>query len=142
MESTFTIFIIHVLFHYLFLNGIETYNPFNVRYSLGKLYLSCIAGFSVILIMILHRHGGKSKKYTILTCTVAIAVVTYLYRNQLFINDKHYILEMLDQSDTSLLINDKIQLKTDNALVRAFTLKINRNRASELADMNIILNAL
>ena len=49
---------------------------------------------------------------------------------------------MLYQSDTSLLINDKIQLKTDNALVRAFTSKINRNRASELADMNIILNAL
>jgi len=142
MESTITIFITHVIFHFLFLNGIETYDPFNVRYSLGKLYLSVIAGLSVILIMMLHRHGGKSKKYTILTCIVAIAVVTYLYRSQTFINDKQYIIEMLDQYDTSSLINDIIILKTDNELVKAFTAKIKRNRASELTDMNILLNVL
>ena len=142
MVSMLHVFVIHVIFHYVFLNGIEIYNPFKIRYSLGKMYLSFIAGFAVILIMVLHnnRHFNTTKKYTILSYTFAIAFLTYLYRNQVFINDKQFLIEMLDQSETSLLINNKIIIKTENELVKAFASKINHNRASELNDINTILH--
>ena len=142
MEYTFNIFIIHVILHYLFLTGVESNNAFALNNSIGKLYLSSIAGFSVILIMMIHRHSGKSKKYTILSCTAAIIIFTYMYRTQMFISDKQYLIEMLDQYESSLLTTNKIILKTDNELVKSFASKIIYNRTSELNDINPILKVL
>ncbi len=142
MESIFNIFIIHVILHYLFLNGVESNNAFALNNSIGKLYLSSIAGFSVILIMTIQRHSGKSKKSTILSCTAAIIIFTYMYRTQMFISDKQYLIEMLDQYESSLLTTNKIILKTDNELVKSFASKISYNRASELKDINTILKVL
>lgn len=142
MESTVSIFIIHVIFHYLFLNGVESNNAFVLNNSIGKLYLSSIAGFSVILIMMIHRHSGKSKKSTILSCTFAIIIFTYMYRTQIFISDKQYLTEMLDHYESSLLTTNKIILKTNNELVKSFASKIIYNRASELNDINTILKVL
>ena len=142
MESIFHIFSIHAIFHYVVLDGIVSNDPLNIHYNVGKLYLSCIAGFTFVLFMMIHRHSSKIKIYTILTCTVAIIFFTYLYRNQIFINDKQYLIEMIDNSETSELINKKILLKTDNKLIKAFASKIKHNREAELIDINTILKLL
>ncbi len=65
-----------------------------------------------------------------------------MYRTQMFISDKQYLIEMLDQYESSLLTTNKIILKTDNELVKSFASKISYNRASELKDINTILKVL
>ena len=65
-----------------------------------------------------------------------------MYRTQMFISDKQYLIEMLDQYEKSLLTTNKIILKTDNKLVKSFASKIIYNRTSELNDINTILKVL
>ena len=65
-----------------------------------------------------------------------------MYRTQMFISDKQYLIEMLDQYESSLLTTNKIILKTDNELVKSFASKIIYNRTSELNDIHTILKVL
>lgn len=60
----------------------------------------------------------------------------------MFISDKQYLIELLNQRENALLTTNKIILKTDNELVKAFASKIIYNRASELNDINTILKVL
>lgn len=42
----------------------------------------------------------------------------------MFISDKQYLTDMLNQYESSLLTNNKIILKTDNELVKSFASKL------------------
>ena len=65
-----------------------------------------------------------------------------MYRTQMFISDKQYLIELLNNSESVLLATNKSIIRTDNELVKSIASKIIHNRASELNDINTILKVL
>jgi Ca2+/Na+ antiporter len=93
----------------------------NITISIGKIYISLIMAFSMVVLELfmfyLHNKSTYNIIYIIL-CFLPIIYLIYLYRNQEYIYDNDYLKEMIEHHSMAILTSNNISLKTKNEDIR------------------------
>jgi hypothetical protein len=134
-------FISSFLIQYFLMSEIVVNSRINIKNSYGKLYISTIMALSMVsLEIIAHDYHYKTlslNSYIILASLIGLFI--YLYRNQVRINDKEYLKEMIEHHSMALLTSENIVKKTDNYEVSKLAKNIIQQQNDEINKMRIII---
>ena len=134
-------FIGSFLIQYYLMNSIMVNSKNDITNSLGKFYMSVIMGFFMIILeTMMHDHQYEvfsTNTYIILVFFVFVFI--YLYRNQVAINDKQYLEEMIEHHSMALLTSKEIIKKTNNYNVARISKHIIQKQEDEIREMRTIL---
>lgn len=112
-----------------------------VTNNIGKAYLATIMGLFMVLIeVMMHDHQYhvlSANWYAILFAL--LGVFTYLYRNQIAINDKQYLEGMIEHHSMALFQSEEILKKTDNYNIAKLAKNIIQTQTDELTFMTDLL---
>ena len=112
-----------------------------VTNNIGKAYLATIMGLFMVLIEVMmhdHQyHVVSANSYGILFALLAL--FTYLYRNQIAINDKQYLEGMIEHHSMALFQSEEILKKTDDYKIAKLAKNIIQTQTDELKIMTDLL---
>jgi Ca2+/Na+ antiporter len=113
----------------------------NIRNSYGKAYLSVIMALTMLVINVV-MHDNQYAVFsarTYLAILIVLVTFIYLYRNQIAINDKQYLEEMIEHHSMALLTSEKILEKTDNYNVTKIAKNIIQRQNDEIVFMKSLV---
>jgi Na+-transporting NADH:ubiquinone oxidoreductase subunit NqrC len=109
--------------------------------NLGKFYNSLIMAFYSVIIQVIMNDMQYNvihwKIYFILF--ICLFVFIYLFRNQVGINDKQYLEEMIEQHGMAILPNEEILKKTDNYHITKLAKNIIEQQEADIQLMKNLL---
>jgi hypothetical protein len=112
-----------------------------VTNNIGKAYLATImALFMVLIEVMMHDHQYhvlSVNSYSILFALLAL--LTYLYRNQIAVNDKQYLEGMIEHHSMAVFQSEEILKKTDNYKIAKLAKNIIQTQNDELKIMTDLL---
>lgn len=129
------------LIHFFLMSAIMTDKFENIRNSYGKAYLSVIMALTMLVINVV-MHDNQYAVFsarTYLAILIVLVTFIYLYRNQIAINDKQYLEEMIEHHSMALLTSEKILEKTDNYNVTKIAKNIIQRQNDEIVFMQGLL---
>ena len=130
-------FIIQVLLMSL----IMTNSYKNIRFSMGKFYVSVIMALSMGLLEVLmfdvHMQSLSVNYYLALIFLLVIFIG--LYKNQLYIEDKDYLNEMIEHHSMALLTSEEILQKNPSPRVKKLAENIISTQEKEIEYMNQLI---
>ena len=132
------------IIQFFFMSFIMTNSFENIRFSVGKFYMSCIMALIMGLLEVgMHDYymSHLSLPYY-LSLGFALAVFGYLYRNQMYITDKEYLNEMIEHHSMALLTSDEILEKTQSERVRKLAQNIASTQEAEIKYMKQLVKTL
>jgi hypothetical protein len=92
----------------------------NITFSVGKFYISIIMsvlmGLLEVVMFDVHMRSISFQYYLILIFILTIFI--YLYRNQMYIEDKDYMSEMIEHHSMAILTSEEILEKTHSERVK------------------------
>jgi hypothetical protein len=113
----------------------------NITFSIGKFYISIIMallmGLLEVLMYDVHMHSISMYHYLVLFFVLSVFI--YLYRNQVYIEDKDYLEEMIEHHSMALLTSDEILQKTNSERVKKFAENIISTQEKEIEYMKQLL---
>jgi Ca2+/Na+ antiporter len=113
----------------------------NITFSVGKFYMSVIMallmGLLEVLMYDIHMRMISISYY--LTLFFVLCVFIYLYRNQMYIEDKEYLEEMIEHHSMAILTSDEILQKTKSARVKKLAESILTTQEKEIEYMKQLL---
>ena len=105
--------------------------------NIGKAYLATIMALLMVLIeVIMHDHQYhvlSVNSYVILFAL--LAMLTYLYRKQIAIDDKQYLEAMIEHHSMAVFMSDEILKKTDSYDIAKLAKNIIQTQNDELKIM-------
>jgi hypothetical protein len=140
-ETIIVMFITGFLIQYFFMSTVVTDKFTNIRHSYGKVYLSVIMAVAMIVIEVMmhdHQYGVFSAR-SYLAISIVLGIFIYLYRNQVAVNDKQYLEEMIEHHSMALLTSEKILEKTNNYNVAKIAKNIIQRQNDEIVFMQGLL---
>jgi tyrosine-protein phosphatase YwqE len=123
---------------------IMTNSTENITFSVGKFYMSCIMALLMGLLEVgMYDYHMKyiSLPYY-LSLGFALAIFVYLYRNQMYINDKEYLDEMIEHHSMALLTSGQILQKTQSERVRKLAENIVSTQEAEIKYMKQLVSTM
>ena len=112
-----------------------------VTNNIGKAYLATImALFMVLIEVMMHDHQYhvlSVNSYSILFALLAL--LTYLYRNQIAVNDKQYLEGMIEHHSMAVFQSEEILKKTDDYKIAKLAKNIIQTQTDELKIMTDFL---
>jgi Ca2+/Na+ antiporter len=121
---------------------IMTDNFSNITISIGKIYLSLIMAFSMVVLELFMFYMHNKSIYNIIyiiLCFIPIIYLIYLYRNQEYIYDNDYLKEMIEHHSMAVLTSSNISFKTKNENVRNLANNIINVQKKEINEMKKII---
>lgn len=120
---------------------IMTNNFTNITNSLGKVYISIImAIFMGLTEVAMYDHMANVISWNYYgTLGVFLLVFVYIYKKQIGIYDKEYILEMIEHHSMALLTSEEILKKTNNYKVKRLASNIINTQRQEIQNMKLLL---
>lgn len=113
----------------------------NITFSIGKIYISIIMALLMGLLEVLmydnHMHSVSIHYYLILFFVLSIFI--YLYRNQIYIEDKDYLEEMIEHHSMAILTSDEILQKTTSERVKKLAENIISTQKKEIQHMRELI---
>ena len=113
----------------------------NITFSVGKFYISVIMallmGLTEVVMFDVHMKTVSITYYLSLIFLLVIAV--YLYRNQLYIEDKDYLSEMIEHHSMALLTSEEILQKTQSERVKKLAENIISTQEKEIEYMKQLI---
>lgn len=135
--SLWTMLIASFIIQFFFMGFIMTNSPENITFSVGKFYMSCIMALIMGLIEVgmydFHMQHLSTPYY--LSLGFCLTIFIYLYRNQMYINDKEYLDEMIEHHSMALLTSGEILQKTQSDRVRKLAENIVSTQEAEIKYM-------
>ena len=135
--SLWTMLIASFIIQFFFMSFIMTNSPENITFSVGKFYMSCIMALIMGLIEVgmydFHMQHLSVPYY--LSLGFCLTIFIYLYRNQMYINDKEYLDEMIEHHSMALLTSGEILQKTQSERVRKLAENIMMTQEAEIKYM-------
>jgi Ca2+/Na+ antiporter len=109
--------------------------------SIGKAYLAAIMGLFMVLVEVgMHDHQySVMSTYTYLWVIILLAVLIYLYRKQIGVNDKQYLEGMIEHHSMALLTSEEILNKTDDYNIAKLAKNIIQTQTDEIKEMEDLL---
>jgi Ca2+/Na+ antiporter len=113
----------------------------NITFSIGKFYMSVIMavlmGLLEVLMYDIHMRMISVSYY--LTLFFVLCVFIYLYRNQMYIEDKDYLEEMIEHHSMAILTSDEILQKTKSERVKKLAETIVTTQEKEIDYMKQLI---
>lgn len=139
--SILIMFLSSFLVEYFLISYITSNSIFDVTFSIGKLYISLITAFSMIIIHIFIHNLFNSdiNKYIYWPFLIILFILIILYRYQVYINDKEYLKGMIQHNSMEILTSEKIRNKTSNKEVKELSNNIIIIKKKEIEEMKNII---
>lgn len=137
-----TMFVGSFLIQYFLMSPIMVNNNMYITNNLSKGYLAVImALFMVLLETFMHDYHYNIYSYHILYALslIFIGLIIYFYRKQIYVNDRQYLLNMIEHHSMAILTSEEILKKTDNYNIAKLAKNIISQQTDELRVMNEIL---
>jgi Ca2+/Na+ antiporter len=113
----------------------------NITFSVGKFYMSVIMALLMGLIEVLmfdfHMKTVSLPYYLFLFFMLVVSI--YLYRNQVYIEDKEYLSEMIEHHSMALLTSEEILQNTKSERVKRLAENIISTQEKEIEYMRQLL---
>ena len=117
---------------------IMTNNYKNIKFSVGKFYMSFIMallmGLLEVLMFDIHMKTFNTIYY--LSLIFILVVFIYLYRNQIYVEDKDYLNEMIEHHSMALLTSEEILQHTKSERVKRLAENIIATQEKEIEYMS------
>jgi Ca2+/Na+ antiporter len=124
------------------MSGIMTNSYKNITFSVGKFYMSVIMavlmGIMEVLMFDIHMRTISGIYY--LSLFFVLVMFIYLYRNQVYIDDKEYLNEMIEHHSMALLTSEEILQKTNSERVKKLATNIISTQEKEIEYMRQLIN--
>jgi len=123
------------------MSGIMTNSYKNITFSIGKFYMSVIMALlmGLLEVSMFDMHMRVLSTYYYLILFFMLSIFIYLYRNQIYIEDKDYLGEMIEHHSMALLTSDEILQKTKSERVKKFAENILSTQEKEIEYMKQLL---
>jgi len=109
----------------------------NIQFSVGKFYMSSIMallmGLLEVLMFDIHMKTFSLLYY--LSLGFILATFIYLYRNQIYVEDKDYLNEMIEHHSMALLTSEEILQNTSSERVKRLAENIISTQEKEIKYM-------
>ena len=113
----------------------------NITFSVGKFYISIIMSILMGLLEVVmfdFHMRTISIPYYLALCFI-LAIFVYLYRNQMYIEDKDYMSEMIEHHSMAILTSEEILQKTHSERVKKLAENIIITQEKEIEYMKQML---
>ena len=113
----------------------------NITFSVGKFYMSVIMALLMGLLEVLMYdiHMRVISLYYYVTLFFMLCMFVYLYRYQIYIEDKDYLEEMIEHHSMAILTSDEILQKTKSERVKKLAESILTTQEKEIDYMRQLL---
>jgi hypothetical protein len=123
MELKFSLWFMIVgsfIIQFFLMSGIMSNTYKNITFSLGKFYISVIMALLMGLLEVLMYDIQMSiiSLYYYFGLFFILGLFIYLYRNQIYIEDKDYLKEMIEHHSMAMLTSDEILQNTKSERVK------------------------
>jgi len=131
------------ILQYYVMSLLMTNNYNNITNSIGKLYVSSIMavvmGYLEVFMYDLMMVQISWNYY--ISFSLVLGILVYMYRNQIGINDKEYLKEMIEHHSMALLTSKEILNKTHNYKVKRLASNIVHNQTDEIKYMKQLVKS-
>jgi hypothetical protein len=123
------------------MSGIMTNSYTNITFSIGKFYMSVIMAslMGLLEVFMYDIHMRIISFYYYLILFFILSIFIYLYRNQIYIEDKDYLQEMIEHHSMALLTSDEILQKTKSERVKKLAENILSTQEKEIEYMRELI---
>ena len=144
MELTYSLWFMMIssfIIQLIFMSSIMTDSYKNITFSIGKFYMAVIMailmGLTEVLMFDTHMKTVSGIYY--LSLFFVLVVFVYLYRNQVYIEDKDYLNEMIEHHSMALLTSEEILQKTHSERVKKLAENIIVTQEKEIEYMRKLI---
>jgi hypothetical protein len=144
MELTYSLYFMMIgsfIIQIVVMSSIMTDSYKNITFSIGKFYMSVIMailmGLLEVLMYDVHMRVLSLNYYLILSFILSVFI--YLYRNQVYIEDKDYLEEMIEHHSMAILTSDEILQKTKSERVKKLAETIITTQEKEIEYMRQLI---
>ena len=113
----------------------------NITFSIGKIYVSVIMallmGLTELIMHDIHMSSFSTSFY--LSFIFSLTIFVYLYRDQVYIDDKEYLQEMIEHHSMALLTSEEILQKTQSVRVKKLAENIISTQEKEINYMKQLI---
>ena len=144
MELTYSLWFMMIgsfIIQMLVMSKIMTNSSENITFSVGKFYMSVIMALlmGLLEVAMYDSHMHTISLYYYLLLVFMLSVFIYLYRNQIYIEDKDYLEEMIEHHSMALLTSEEILQKTKSERVKKLAENILTTQEKEIKYMRQLL---
>lgn len=116
----------------------------NITFSMGKFYISVIMAvlMGILEVLMFDIHIKTISYIYYLSLFFILVLFIYLYRNQVYIDDKEYLNEMIEHHSMALLTSEGILQKTRSERVKKLAENIISTQEKEIEYMRQLTQVL
>ena len=139
--SLYTMIIGSFIIQFIVMSYIMTNSYKNITFSVGKFYMSVIMALLMGLLEVLmfDIHMRIISLYYYLILFFILSIFIYLYRNQIYIEDKDYLKEMIEHHSMAVLTSDEILQKTQSERIKKLADTILTTQEKEIEYMRQLI---
>jgi len=145
MELTYSLWFMMIysfIIQFIFMSSIMTNSYQNITFSVGKFYLSVIMALfmGIIEVIMFDIHMKTISGIFYLSLIFLLVTFVYIYRNQVYIDDKEYLKEMIEHHSMALLTSEEILQNTHSERVKKLAENIISTQEKEIEYMRKLIN--
>lgn len=146
MELTYSLWFMMIssfIIQFIFMSSIMTNSYQNITFSIGKFYLSVIMALlmGLIEVIMFDVHMKTISGIFYLSLIFLLVTFVYIYRNQVYIDDKEYLKEMIEHHSMALLTSEEILQNTHSEKVKKLAENIISTQEKEIEYMRKLINS-
>ena len=113
----------------------------NITFSVGKFYMSVIMALlmGLLEVFMFDIHMRIISLYYYLILFFILSIFIYLYRNQIYIEDKDYLTEMIEHHSMAVLTSEEILQKTQSERIKKLAENILTTQEKEIEYMRQLI---
>ena len=113
----------------------------NITFSVGKFYMSVIMALlmGLLEVFMFDMHMRIISLYYYLILFFMLSIFIYLYRNQIYIEDKDYLQEMIEHHSMAILTSEEILQKTQSERIKKLAENILTPQEKEIEYMRQLI---
>ena len=139
--SLYTMLVGSFIIQFIVMSCIMTNSYKNITFSVGKFYMSVIMALLMGLLEVLmfDIHMRIISLYYYLILFFILSIFIYLYRNQIYIEDKDYLTEMIEHHSMAVLTSEEILQKTQSERIKKLAESILTTQEKEIEYMRQLI---
>lgn len=113
----------------------------NITFSVGKFYMSMIMALlmGLLEVFMYDVHMSMFSFYYYIILIFVLSMLIYLYRNQVFVEDREYLEEMIEHHSMALLTSEEILQHTKTERVKRLAETIIKTQEKEIDYMRKLI---
>jgi hypothetical protein len=139
--SLYTMLIGSFIIQFIVMSCIMTNSYKNITFSVGKFYMSVIMALlmGLLEVFMFDMHMRIISLYYYLILFFMLSIFIYLYRNQIYIEDKDYLQEMIEHHSMAVLTSEEILQKTQSERIKKLAETILTTQEKEIEYMRQLI---